>query len=78
MFAMLMCIFRIPLGRARVICVMVSSPAKQVLPNNAFLYLHAFSEHHTHSECDRDQETLLYHVERVTLIYHRRNLRTLS
>ena len=56
---MLMCMFRIPLGRARVICLVVSFPAKQLFLNDAFLYLTALSEPCAHSECDRDQETLL-------------------
>ena len=62
-----MFVFRIPLGRARVIRVMVISPAKQLflnIVNNAFLYLTTFSETRANFECDRGQETLLYRIYR--------------
>ena len=62
---MLLFMFRIPLGRARVICLMIISPAKQLFLNNAFFYLTAFSKPRAHSECDQGQETLLYLVHRT-------------
>ena len=41
---MLMCVYRITLGRDRVFWLMVISPAEQLFLNNAFLYLNAVFE----------------------------------